>query len=224
LRDVLRNDGVDPERLKYSDMGAGAGYFISALLETGVTDVAGYEVGEAQVKLGKWIDPSLPLNVIGLHEAERLVREIRSEVISFIGVFEHLQNPRAILSAIKSNPAIHYLYFCVPMFSPTIFTEMVFPEVMPRQLTVGHTHLFTRSSLEYIENEFGFVRAGAWWFGTDMMDYYRSVVVTLAGNPEFDGMGSRWSAQFEEILDEMQLVIDKNRDSSQVHVVLKIPR
>jgi hypothetical protein len=224
LRDVLRSDGVEPERLKYADMGAGAGYFISALMATGAADVTGFEVGEAQVKLGKWIDPSLPLNVIGLHDAERLVRETSAEVISFIGVFEHLQNPRAILAAIKSNPAIRYFYFCVPMFSPTIFTEMVFPEVMPRQLTVGHTHLFTRSSLAYIENEFGFIRAGAWWFGTDMMDYYRSVSVTLAGKPEFKGMVSSWSAQFEQVLDEMQLVIDRHRDSSQVHVVLKVQR
>lgn len=224
LLDVLRNDGVDPVCLKYADMGAGAGYFISALLEMGATDVAGYEVGDAQVKLGKRVSPSLPLHIIGLHDAERLVRKTTSEVVSFIGVFEHLQNPRAILAAIKGNSSIRYLYFCVPMFSPTIFTEMVFPHVMPRQLTVGHTHLFTRSSLEYIEKEFSFVRAGAWWFGTDMMDYYRSVAVTLAGKPEFTSMGSCWSEQFESVLDDMQLVIDRNRDSSQVHVVLKVQR
>lgn len=222
LTAVLSHEGLDAVKLKYADIGAGAGYFVSALQATGITDIMGYEVGQEQVRLGKWVTPSLPLSIIGLQDAERLVRETEADVVSFIGVFEHLQNPRAILTAIKSNPAIKYFYFCVPMFSQTIFTEMVFPGIMPRQLTVGHTHLFTKLSLEHIESEFGFIRAGAWWFGTDMMDYYRSVAVTLTSQNESTAMTTRWSKQFEEVLDEMQLAIDRSRNSSQVHIVLRV--
>jgi hypothetical protein len=223
LLDVLRKEGENPESLSYADMGAGAGYFVSALMELGLRNVTGYEVGETQVNLGKWVTPNLPLNVIGLQDTEKLVRTQPADVVSFIGVFEHLQNPRAILAALKSNPSVKYFYFCVPMFSPTIFGEMVFPEVMPRQLTVGHTHLFTESSLAYFEKEFGFERVGAWWFGTDMMDYYRSVLITLSGKPDLAKMADVWAETFEKVLDDMQLAMDKKRQSSQVHMILRVP-
>lgn len=223
LLDVLRREGETPEALRYADMGAGAGYFVSALMQLGMSNAIGYEVGEAQVKHGKAVTPDLPLHVIGLQDTEKLVRTQPADVISLIAVFEHLQNPRAILAALKANPCVKYFYFCVPMFSATVYGEMVFPQVMPRQLTTGHTHLFTESSLAYLEKEFGFERVGAWWFGTDIMDYYRSVLITLSSTPDLAKMTNAWSDMFENVLDDMQLALDKKRQSSQVHMILRIP-
>ncbi|KAA5597159.1 methyltransferase domain-containing protein [Blastochloris sulfoviridis] len=224
LLDVLRHENKDPAALRYADMGAGAGYFVAALQELGLTQVAGYEVGQAQVALGNWMMPSAPLSLIGLKDTLGLCREIPADVMTFIGVFEHLQNPREILGAVRSNPAVRYVYICVPMFAPTIYNEMVFPQVMPRQLAVGHTHLFTDASIRNMEAEFGLERVGAWWFGTDMMDYHRSVLVSLAQTPGQAGMIEPWREQFEDILDDLQLVIDKKRKSSQIHAVFKVRR
>jgi len=222
LLEVLRRAGEQPEKMSFADMGAGAGYFVSAMQDLGIRNIAGFEVGKDQVDHGNWMMPSKPIKLIRLNETIGLVESLKHEVMSFIGVFEHLQDPRGVLSAMKKNPNVKYFYFCVPMFSPCIYNEMAFPEIMPRQLTVGHTHLFAKSSIEYFEQEFGFKRLGAWWFGTDMMDYYRSIQVTLAKNGNTQQMTSAWSELFEVVLDDMQLAIDKHRESSQVHMVMQV--
>lgn len=224
LLDVLRHEGEDPTALRYVDMGAGAGYFVSALKDGGVANVIGYEVGQAQVALGNWMMRETPLEAIGLHDTIRKCREASAEVMTFVGVFEHLQNPREILAAIRENPNVRYIFICVPLFGPCIYNEMVFPEVMPRQLAIGHTHLFTDASIRYLEKEFGLDRVGVWWFGTDMMDYYRSVIVSLMADPEKASIAPSWREMFEDILDDMQLAIDKKRKSSQVHMVLRTRR
>lgn len=222
LLDILRRAGEQPEKMSFADMGAGAGYFVSAMEDLGIRNINGYEVGKTQVDLGNWMMPSSPLKLIQLHETIHVVESLSCEVMSFVGVFEHLQDPRGVLSAMKKNPNVKYFYFCVPMFSPCIYNEMAFPGIMPRQLTVGHTHLFTKSSIEYLEQEFSLKRLGAWWFGTDMMDYYRSIQVTLANNKDMEQMAFAWTELFEVVLDDMQLAIDRHRESSQVHMVMRV--
>lgn len=54
-----------------------------------------------------------------------------------------------------------------------------------------------------------------------MMDYYRSVSVTLGGEPHTSGMVEAWSDEFEPVLDAAQLAIDKQRRSSQVHMLMR---
>lgn len=222
LLDVLEKEGLDTKGLKYSDMGAGAGYFVSALQSLGVDDVVGYEVGEAQVKLGLWMEPELPLRQISLSDTVGLVRDSSADVVTFIGVFEHLQRPREILQAIRANASIKYFYFCVPMFSSCIYNEMAFANVMPRQLAIGHTHLFTRDSIDHFAREFDMEPVGAWWFGTDVMDYYRSVQVTLSSDPDLTGAVNGWDANFTDLIDDMQLAIDRRRASSQVHMLMRV--
>lgn len=221
LLEALRNEGEDVTNLRFADMGAGAGYFVSALHNLGFPETRGFEVGQAQVKLGNSLLKSQPLTLIGLNETVGLCRELNADVMTFIGVFEHLQNPRAILAAMRANPKVRYFYFCVPLFSACIYGEMAFPNVMPRQLAIGHTHLFTRQSIGHFAREFGLSAVAAWWFGTDMMDYYRSVCVMLEGNPDTQPMVNSWKNEFEPILDGMQLVIDKQRRSSQVHMLMR---
>ncbi len=223
LIDTLKHLNEEPAALRYADMGAGAGYFVSAMREAGLS-ISGYEVGEAQVSLGNWIMPDKPLTLIDLHDTVKLCEELAVDVLTFIGVFEHVQQPREILSAIRRNSKVRYFYICVPMFGPCIYNEMAFPEVMPRQLANGHTHLFTDASIRYLENEFGLERVGAWWFGTDVMDYYRSVVVTLMQREETRAMAEPWRRMFEPLIDGMQLAIDKERASGQIHAVFKVDR
>ena len=224
LTEVLEDQGEKPNSLKYADMGAGAGYFVSSMQEIGINNIQGFEVGSAQVNLGRWVNPELPIELIGLKDTLQVCEEYPADVMTFIGVFEHLQNPREILQAIKKNKNVKYIYFCVPMFGPCIFSEMVFPDVMPRQLAIGHTHLFTDDSIYHIEKEFGFERVGAWWFGTDMMDYYRSVMVSMQDDSNLEKMAEYWRDYFADVIDDAQLAIDKKRKSGQVHIALRVSR
>jgi 2-polyprenyl-3-methyl-5-hydroxy-6-metoxy-1,4-benzoquinol methylase len=223
LLETLSNQAIQhPETLSFGDMGAGAGYFVSAMRSLGVEKIEGYEVGKAQVDLANWMLKDQTVKLVGLDEITELAACSDYDVITFIGVFEHLQQPRAVLRAVASNRNIKYIYICVPLFSPTIFGEMVFPDVMPRQLTGGHTHLFSDTSLNYMANEFGLERIGAWWFGTDIMDLYRSFIVSLSADQKMSGMHKQYEQLMHDLVDDMQLVIDKKRKSSQVHMVFKV--
>ncbi len=222
LIDVLRRLGETPERMSYADMGAGAGYFIAAMIKCGIQNITGYEVGQAQVDLGQWMLGSANLNLIKLNDIVSLTHSEPVDVVTFIGVFEHLQNPRSVLRSIKLNQNVKYLYFCVPLFSPTVYNEMVFPGIMPRQLAIGHTHLFSRSSIDYIASEFDLTPVGAWWFGTDMMDYFRSVYVSICNDPNLVSMADNFRDAFAPLIDDLQVAIDKRRQSSQVHMVFMV--
>ena len=219
LFDVLQGLGVDPRSLSYSDMGAGAGYLIDALRHRGALDVRGYEPGAALVAMGNTMIGRDYITHIDVRDVEMLTSLSDNDVLSFIGVFEHLQRLRETLAAVNQNKLASFLYICVPMFSPTVFNEVVFPKVMPRHLTGGHTHLFTRSSLAYMEKEFSLERIGAWWFGTDAMDYFRSVLVSVPQEA-----AAMWQDMYLPLVDDLQLAIDKERASSQVHLVYRLAR
>lgn len=229
LFEALQEEKWEPEDMVYADLGAGSGYFVAALLKAGGSRVRGYEVSEAQVAFansmigagygegsGTWVEQHT------LSELPKIIAGLDAAVVSLIGVLEHLQSPREILAAITANPSIRYLFLSVPLFSPTVFLEMVFPTVMQRHLAAGHTHLFTQSSLEWICGEYGMREASAWWFGADMMDLMRMVTVCLAQSPDTIKMVDRWQEMMAPILDGLQLEVDRRRLSSEVHMLLAI--
>ena len=224
LIDVLTAAGENPGELAYADMGVGAGYFIDALRAKGLEHCVGFEVGREQVELANAMTHGNPIRLIDLDETVKLCGDYPADVMTFIGVFEHVQCPRAILKSIRENPRVKYIYFCVPMFSTSTFMEMVFTGVFPRQLAIGHTHLFTDQSIRHLEREFGLERIGAWWFGTDMMDGYRSMRIALGQNPDTASMVPEWDRMFADLIDTTQLAIDQKRKSGQVHAVFKIMR
>src|SRR5205085_8450005 len=116
-----------------------------------------------------------------------LAGRLEQNVVSMIGVLEHLQQPRDFLAALRDNANVRYLFLALPLHSPTTFIELVFPNVMQRQLSGDHTHLYTESSIDHLCAEFGMRRVAEWWFGTDMMDLYRALAVTLK-NESVDAM------------------------------------
>lgn len=229
LFDALRRGGDDPEHLSYMDMGAGAGYFVSALALAGIRKVEGFEVSSSQVRLGVEMLgrlglPATALRQIQLGELVELLRRTSAQVISMIGVLEHLQNPADVLEAIRENENIRYLFVSVPLFSLSVMVEAAFPQVFPRHLSGGHTHLYTPASLEWVATHYGFKLAAEWWFGTDMADLYRSMLVTLQGNAATKGLAPILTQQMQGgVLDELQLCLDQRNLSSEVHLVYRVP-
>jgi SAM-dependent methyltransferase len=220
---ALNEKGENIVDMKLLDIGAGSGYFISALLRKGVTNIKGYEISAFQVK---YANKMLGMDIIACNKPDEIpsiVKNTDVNIISLVGVMEHLQDPISVLQAIKDNKFIKYIFLCVPMFSLSVFLEVAFSQtVMPRHLTGGHTHLFTDNSLIYIENKFGFRRESEWWFGSDVMDLYRSIYIhqELHGNPK--SMVERWKDYFHDEIDQLQLVLDKKHKSSQVHMLWRV--
>jgi hypothetical protein len=224
LKEVLAADGVAADQLSYADFGAGSGYLVAALLGAGLDRCMGLEVSPAQTEFANRMVPGNRCRLIALDDTLAEVRKLDADVISMIGVLEHLQNPREVLRAVKDNPRARYLFLCVPLYGLCVFLEMVFPRVHPRHLIADHTHLFTRTSLEWMETAYGLRRCGEWWFGSDMLDLYRAILVSLAEQDGTRGMTEQWTQRMRPLIDPMQLAIDRQHLASEVHVVFRIER
>ena len=221
LARALEERGESLAATAVADFGAGSGYFVAALRRAGAGRAVGFEVSERQAALGRaMLGDAAAMVVHGLDDTARLAAETDAGLVSMIGVLEHMRSPRQVLAALAANPGVRHVYFSVPLFSACVFLEMAFPGVFPRQLAGGHTHLYTESSIDHFCREFGFRRAAEWWFGTDMVDVYRNLLVSLADNPETAGAAPLWERSLKPALDDMQLAMDRRRLSSEVHMLL----
>lgn len=224
LADALTAHGEEPGALSYADIGAGSGYFVSALRSIGLTDVTGYEVSETQTARANEMAGEKIVHTHALADTVPLAGRVDAAVVSLVGVLEHLQQPRELLAALKANPSVSYLYISVPLFSPSVFIEAAFEDVMQRHLSGAHTHLYSESSLEWTCHEFGMRRVAEWWFGSDIVDLYRSILIRLAGAEKTAGAAPLWADMIKPAVDGMQETLDRLHLSSEVHMLLQIDK
>ena len=127
-----------------------------------------------------------------------------------------------LFRSLSQNDNIKYVFFSVPLFSSTVVLESVFQEVMPRHLVAGHTHLYTENSIQYFCDEFAFQRQSEWWFGLDICDLFRSVLVSLQkSSTKSTHLQSYWSEHFMPLIDNLQSVLDEAQACSEVHMLLE---
>lgn len=222
LKEGLREVNTSPGDLKCLDVGAGAGFFVQAMLENGFSHTSGIEVSGTMVDMGRNIIPGLPLEKIGLNDIYQRLKTTDAGLVSMIGVLEHLQKPRLALQLMKENPSVKYFYFSVPLYSISLFFEMVSPQVKQRVTGFAHTHLYTESSIQHFCDEFGFRRLSEWWFGMDALDLYRNISVRLMKEEGVRGMIPHWHRHMAPVLDDIQLALDKRRLSDEVHMLLDV--
>ena len=220
LKQSLLSGGVESkDQIRVLDIGAGAGYFVTALSRGGFQNAQGVEVSPKLVEIAKKHCP-LDISAISADSICQEIVECDSNVVSMIGVLEHVKNPMQVLESINKNETIKYIYLSLPLFSFSVFIENAFSDVAQRHLWGGHTHLFSRDSINYICNVFSFSIASEWIFGTDIPDLIRSINVQSYKNGTSEKMLDLFDSEMTAILDEMQLVLDKNDFSSEVHLLL----
>ena len=210
---------VIKKKINLIDIGSGAGHFIRAL-ELLKIQAKGYEPNKSLTNLANSKLRKNILRHVSMEEAYKLVSiDNESNVVSLIGVLEHLNKPNLFINSfIKSN--LKYLYISVPLFSLSVFLENSFDKVFPRQLSAGHTHLYTKKSLDYLAKKNHLDIIGEWWFGTDFPDLYRSLFVT--GNYKNKNLYLKeLNNKLYRVLNELQHVLDKNKICSDVHMIFK---
>lgn len=217
----LKSIGVNPNGLSYLDFGAGTGYFVCALKKLGINEVKGTEVSESQVNLGNQMIGETLLSKHELVDSCKVISETSAQVISMVGVLEHLQEPRCIMKSISENPNIEYVLISVPVCSLSVYLEILSPDLFHRHLHGGHTHLYTEKSLEYLSDEFNMEKVSEWWFGGDIVDLYRSIYVKLEKIEASDKLKKNFGEMMKEVIDSMQLELDKKNGSSEVHLLLR---
>ncbi|MCR5409621.1 MAG: class I SAM-dependent methyltransferase [Lachnospiraceae bacterium] len=220
LIESLERDGLKKNKLRILDDGAGSGYFVSALRSLGIEQVDGIEISEPQVQFANTMNDDDILTQVDAPDIASIIETADVNVVTFIGVLEHITNLDEILSAVAANKKIRYIYFSVPMFSMSCVFEAAHQNCYNRHAGGTHTHLFTETSLAYMAQSIGFEEYATWKFGSDMMDLYRMICVCLDQNDD-PGLRDVFSRKFLPMLDEMQEIIDRHEESSEIHMILK---
>lgn len=214
LLETLAQDGVGQPSLL--DVGCGGGHFVRAC-ELRELPAEGIDPSEDLVALGQGKLTRNAIRAVQMVDFEAAIAATERPVVSMIGVLEHLQHPLKALAAFAASQA-RYLYISVPLFSVSALIEHAVQDVFPRQLSGGHTHLFTPQSLTGLAERFGLVSAGEWWFGTDMVDLFRTLMVRGGGNPAYAELVRQMLGPH---LDALQAVLDERQACSEVHIVFR---
>ena len=208
---------INLNKFSIIDIGCGGGHFVKACLEKKI-NVIGVEPNLSLVELGV---EKLGINIIqpcNLNDIENIIRNSNEDLISMIGVIEHIRYPREAIAAFKDSNA-RYMYLQVPLFSLSVLLEHINQEVFPRQLNAGHTHLYTKESLAYLFKEFGIKVMGEWWFGTDMVDFFRQLLVKSKPINK-EKMNRVFEKYLGSIIDELQHILDSKKLCSGVNMII----
>jgi len=195
------------------DIGAGLGYFVKALSLKGI-EAKGYEINKEFVKRFNRIEEKSDLkgkliNVAHDKLIDALKCENNDQVISLIGVLEHVEDPLSLLDEIKKM-GFRHIFVSVPMFGMSTYFEAALDNYYHRQLSPDHIYLYTDQTLSWLERRLEFDRISEWFFGQDMYDISRILASNETGFSVADSL---------EMFEQMQLVIDKNRLSSEIHLI-----
>ena len=205
------------------DVGCGSGYFVYAALEAGF-DASGLDVSATMVDYGnaqlKQLRGCEPLQYKEENAFFSAVETTSAEVISAVGVIEHLREPDRFFESFAKSEA-SYLFYSVPMFSFSTLLENVSKTVFPRQLSGGHTHLFTESSIKKMHDILGAKSVSEWRFGTDMMDLFRHLSILLQKNGGSERVTAELYSLFGKSVDKLQAVLDESHACSEIHVLAK---
>lgn len=217
LASSLEKEGLSP--VKILDIGAGCGYFVAAARKCGM-QAAGIELSENQVNYGNLMAGEEILKHVGLTDSIDVIKKSDANVISAIGVLEHLIHLDENLTSIRENQNIRYVYASVPMFSFSTIFEAANQHCYNRHTGGTHTHLFSNESVAVMAEQMGFEIAYEWRFGSDINDLYRFLTVSLTKNNEAE-LAAFFSEKFVPLMDKLQLVLDESEFSSELHFILK---
>lgn len=205
------------------DVGCGAGNFVHAAISKGL-NAQGIDVGKTLIDYGNLnislIMGTKPLKFVQEEDFINDIINTKAEIISAIGVIEHLREPHKFFEAFRQSDT-KYLLYSVPMVSFSVILENIFENVYPRQLSGAHTHLFTEESLLKMNELLNVSVIAEWRFGTDVIDLYRHIITCLKENKSSKIMLDQFESKFKGIIDDIQEVFDKNEFFSEIHVLVK---
>ena len=219
LRDCLKHEGLKAEDVNILDIGAGCGYFVSAVRQLGMT-ATGIDVSDSEVEYGNAMADEPCLTHVGLTDSIGYIEKSSANVLTAIGVLEHLVHLDENIDAIRNNANIKYVFASVPMFSFSSCFEVAFANGYNRHTGGTQTHLFTNESVAKMAERMGFEIAYEWRFGSDINDLYRFLMVSMQKNNN-EEFSRYFSDRFVPLMDELQQVLDKSDFSSELHFILK---
>ena len=205
------------KKIDLLELGAGAGYFLKACEEKKIK-AEGYDVNLSMVNFGKQMLKKNKISHFNIDSIYEKVLSCKKDIIVILGVIEHLENPNLIFQYFKKSKA-KYLFFSVPTMSLSTILEHSFEKFYPRVLGGIHNHLYTEKSLNYIIKKNKLKIKGEWWFGTDIMDLMRAIIIY--SNPKDKiKFANSLDKYFTQAMDDLQSVLDRKKICGDVHMII----
>lgn len=221
--DFLLNNLPAGKDYSILDFGCGAGYFVFAGIQKSL-DIVGFDINETMISYGNHEHRARgvsdkKLKLIKKNDFNKVIEQSDKDIIVAIGVIEHLEDIKSFVKAFETSRS-EYLFFSVPMFSLSVIVENIFPKIFPRQLSNGHTHLFTNKSLNYFTTLLKCEIIAEWRFGSDIHDLFRSIQINLIQN-ESTKLYEEFESSLYNKIDSFQELVDKSNFCSEIHCILK---
>lgn len=201
------------------DVGAGIGDLVSVLKEKGWNAI-GLEISDSSVAFSRKIFDIELLNQT-FEEFIGNNSEMKGgvEVISFIGVLEHVTNPMELLNLahdfLSEDGIVVYQGPNGTSLSSQIQT--VFPENVFRHMSpLEHIQLFTKESMHKMAELSGFEPVGMWFHGMDIYELLNNLVLLNQ-----DVADSGFYQSIIANMNELQFVLDRKELSDRLIMVAK---
>jgi hypothetical protein len=204
--------------MRWAEMGAGAGYFISSLLDSGYNNVIGFDADKELVKYANSVNRGKKI----IHyrgELSNALDQFPADIYVSFFVLEHIKNTYQFISRLKKTSKNKIFIFSVPVFGLTHLLENIFENNSPRSLDgIQHAQIYTDQSIQYSMEKAGFEIVSQWIFGQDANDFTRYLICNL--HEKFSKKAlEKIHADYRRLENSFQNCLDKLKLSDQRHVL-----
>jgi 2-polyprenyl-3-methyl-5-hydroxy-6-metoxy-1,4-benzoquinol methylase len=206
------------QKMRWTEMGAGAGYFISSLLDSGFNNVVGFDADKELVEYANSLNRGDKIKHYD-GDLSNSLEQFPADIHVAFFVLEHIDNTHTLISALKSSVRNKIFVFSVPVFGLTHLLENIFESNSPRCLDgIHHAQLYTDQSIKYSMHQAGFEIASQWIFGQDANDFTRYMICNL--HDKFSKkMLDRIYQDLKRLENSFQNCLDRMRLSDQRHII-----
>lgn len=217
----LKDMGYSGSRIAssaWTEIGCGAGYFLSCLKDAGIKRYVGLDADKGMVeRVGDFVGPGSVKYFKS--DISEVFERYPSDIYVAFFVLEHVTNTYRLLNRMKSLPKGTIFVFAVPVFGLSCILEKVFEKSYARVLdSVLHTQLYTSRSIDYAMKLAGYEVVSKWIFGEDSMDLTRFVVNHIAGSYS-KKMLKYITMKLIDLQDPLQSLLDKSDMGDQRHII-----
>jgi len=198
------------------DIGSGIGDIVSVAQDYG-WNATGLELSETSVKFAlEYFNVSLERKTLEEYYS-RNKDNLKFQVISMIGLLEHVVNPIEILGLThKMLEEDGMIMIQVPNAnSLATHIQECFPENVFRHMSpIEHIMVFTENSLKIALEKTGFKPVSFWYHGLDIYEMINNFSLINTKIPE-----SKFYKIMVDCLNEMQYIIDEKKFSDRIIVI-----
>jgi len=204
--------------LKWTEIGAGAGYFLSALEDFGVVDYKGFDSERSLVSFGQgFLRNDKILHFEG--NIEESLEIFYADVFVAFFVFEHLNCSYNFFKELRKLKSGTILIFSVPTFGFSSLLENMFVNNWARSMNCEiHTQVFTDKSIDYAMQLCDFEIKAKWIFGQDVDDLIRYIDLSCREIND-KKIYKQAMDKLLAVSNDLQGILDRNNLADQRHIL-----